>query len=182
MNTPTESSPANNNSIQFASVLRRLSAIIYDSLLLAAVLMFAMALLTAFTGDKTGQSHNPFINSYLISVIFLFYAWFWTHGGQTLGMRAWKIRLEQEDGKPITWWHALLRFLTAIPSWGIFLLGLFFCMSSSTEHLPAIIKALENLPCWVPLVVGSVWIVFDNWKNSWRDRFTHTRVIQLQKN
>ena len=184
MNAQTDSSlPANHQaSPQYAGVLRRLTAIVYDSLLLAAVLMLAMALLTLFTGDKTGQSHNPFINSYLVSVIFLFYGWFWTHGGQTLGMRSWKLRLEQENGQPITWWHALLRFLTAIPAWTVFILGLFFCISPTTEHVPPMLKLLEALPCWLLVTIGTGWIMSDNWKNAWRDRFTHTRVIQLSNN
>ncbi|OGI41569.1 MAG: hypothetical protein A2150_00620 [Candidatus Muproteobacteria bacterium RBG_16_64_11] len=40
---------------------------------------------------------------------FLFYGWFWTRGGQTLGMRAWRLRLTRADGGPVTWRRAALR-------------------------------------------------------------------------
>ncbi|MCW9023192.1 MAG: RDD family protein [Gammaproteobacteria bacterium] len=166
---------------ELAGPLRRILAMSYDSLLLIAVLLLAMALITPLLGENSKPSHNPFVSSYLVSVTFFFFAWFWTHGGQTLGMRSWKLRLELEDGQPMTLWHALLRFLTAIPSWSLFGLGLFFCITPSTEHIPAAIKLLENLPCWVLMVAGFIWIVIDNWKNSWRDRFSQTRVIQLKK-
>jgi uncharacterized RDD family membrane protein YckC len=53
----------------------------------------------------------------------LFYTWFWTHGGQTLGMRAWRIRVHRDDGAPLRWRDALLRFgaawLAVLPvGWG----------------------------------------------------------------
>ena len=53
----------------------------------------------------------------MIAVSFLFYGWFWTHGGQTLGLRAWKIKVLTLDQKPISWKQSLLRFVTAIISW-----------------------------------------------------------------
>jgi uncharacterized RDD family membrane protein YckC len=108
------------DSLPPASLPRRLGAIIYDSLLLAAVLLagsvLAVTVCTGIIGTEQFKQHNPlignpFFSTYLFFICFFFYAWFWTHGGQTLGMRAWKIRLQQQDGKGITWWQALLRFL-----------------------------------------------------------------------
>jgi uncharacterized RDD family membrane protein YckC len=167
---------------ELAGPLRRILAMCYDSMLLIAVLLLAMAFITPFLDEGSKPSHNPFISSYLVSVTFFFFGWFWTHGGQTLGMRAWKLKLELDNGQPLSWWHALLRFLTAIPAWGLFGLGLFFCITPSTEHIPAVIKLLESLPCWILMVAGFIWIVIDNWENSWRDRFSQTRVVQLKKN
>lgn len=100
-----------------AGLLRRLGAILYDSLLLFAVLFAATALVLPLTGGQSVAPHNPFYTSYLFFVSFFFFAWFWTHGGQTLGMRAWRIRVQQRNGSPITWTQALLRFMTAIASW-----------------------------------------------------------------
>jgi uncharacterized RDD family membrane protein YckC len=48
---------------------------------------------------------------------FVFYAWFWTHGGQTLGMRAWKIKLVQDNGAPVSWTQAFFRFCYSLISW-----------------------------------------------------------------
>ncbi|MGD2111898.1 MAG: RDD family protein [Gammaproteobacteria bacterium] len=105
-----------------AGLLRRLMAMCYDTLLLLSVLLFATALALLLTRGSLDY-HNPFFRSYLFAVCFAFYAWFWTHGGQTLGMRAWKLRVQRPDGRPITLWQALLRFLAAIPSWALLGLG-----------------------------------------------------------
>ena len=98
--------------LQRAGLLRRLAALSYDSLLLLAVLFIATALVLPLNGGRAIR-HNPFFSSYVFLVCFLFYGWFWTHGGQTLGMRAWKLRLQGYDGGGITWWQALARFLLA---------------------------------------------------------------------
>ena len=100
-----------------ASLLRRLAAILYDGLLLIALLFIAAAVVLPLTGGEAVHSGNPLFTSYLFIVAFVFYAWFWTHGGQTLGMRAWRLRVVRYDGGPISLWQALLRYLVAYVSW-----------------------------------------------------------------
>lgn len=105
-----------------ARLPRRLAAIIYDGLLLIGVLVgataLALGLAAALLGGEAVKLHNPlqanpFFQTYLLLICFFFYGGFWTHGGQTLGMRAWRLRLQRRDGRGIGWWHALLRFLIA---------------------------------------------------------------------
>ncbi len=104
--------------------LRRLAAQLYDLLLLIALLFLATALLLPFTAGEAISLQQPLIyRIYLVVISFFFYGWFWTHGGQTLGLRAWKIKVLTLDQKPISWTQALIRFATAIPSWGFFGLG-----------------------------------------------------------
>ena len=110
-----------------AGLFRRLVAMFYDSLLLFSILLVATALALLVTRG-TLHYHNPFFRTYLFFIWFFFYTWFWTHGGQTLGMRAWKLRVQRIDGGPITLWQALLRFLAAIPSLGLGGLGLFWLL------------------------------------------------------
>lgn len=98
----------------------------YDSLLLLAVLLVTIALLLMlFQGHFT--YHNPWFRTLMFLLCFVFYAWFWMHG-QTLGMKTWKLRVQQRDGRPITAWQALLRFMLAIPSIGLGGLGLFWML------------------------------------------------------
>jgi uncharacterized RDD family membrane protein YckC len=61
--------------------------------------------------------------SYLLFISFFFYGWFWMHGGQTLGMRAWRLQIRNLRSGPINWWQVLLRFMLAIPSGFFFGLG-----------------------------------------------------------
>ncbi|HEC58364.1 hypothetical protein LCGC14_0582350 [marine sediment metagenome] len=103
------------------SLLRHLAVIVYDLLLLASVLLFAAAIAVGLNAVVTdGQAitaGNPFFFIYLLGVSFLFYGWFWTHGGQTLGMRTWKVFLRSNNLHSVTWRQAFLRFTTALPSW-----------------------------------------------------------------
>jgi len=108
--------------------LRRLGAIVYDALLLMAVWFFATALLLPFNSGRAFTAEQYFFPLYLLAVSYVFYGWFWTHGGQTLGLRAWKIKLADLDGGAVGWRQASLRFVTAILSWACLGLGFFWCI------------------------------------------------------
>ena len=167
-------------SLPRASLWRRLGAILYDSLLVFAVLMAAAAIPTLFT---TGEAinPNPLMTSYLFLVLFLFFAGFWIHGGQTLGMRAWRLRIQTKEGRPIGWWHALLRFLTALPAWCLFCVGILSTFTPIAALLPTQLTWLWQLPKWLLLGLASLWILFDNLPHSWRDRFSETHIVVMPK-
>ncbi len=98
-------------------LFRRLLAISYDCLLLAALLFVATAALLPFTGGNAIHSGNYWYLLYLILCTYIYFGWQWTHGGQTLGMRAWKIRLLALDSGKLDWSIASKRFLLAMMSW-----------------------------------------------------------------
>jgi uncharacterized RDD family membrane protein YckC len=104
---------------------RRLAAIFYDSLLLLSVLFVATIPLVFVPDSLRGSSGVRLaVQAYLLVVSYLFFAGFWTHGGQTLGMRAWRLRLVSSDsGQGVSWTQALRRFLAAILSWACAGLG-----------------------------------------------------------
>ncbi|TAN68933.1 MAG: RDD family protein [Methylobacter sp.] len=130
-NTPEE---PGNAPISKPGFLRRLAAILYDLLLLIAVLFVATALLLPLNAGEAFTAQQFFFPLYLLLVSFLFYAWFWTHGGQTLGLRAWKIKLLTLEGKPISWKQALLRFMAAILSWGFCGLGFLWILVDENQR------------------------------------------------
>jgi uncharacterized RDD family membrane protein YckC len=105
------------------SLARRLGAILYDFLLLATILIFA-SLFFAIPFNITPE-HPLFIiyQSYIYVISFFFYAWSWTRGGQTLGMKTWKFKITRLDGSSMNWLDALIRFVVAIISWLPFGLG-----------------------------------------------------------
>jgi uncharacterized RDD family membrane protein YckC len=114
------------STIRYAGLFRRLMAIIYDLFLLIALLFIATAaamVLNKGNAIQPGQPLYPVYVVYLLMISFIFYGWFWTHGGQTLGMKTWKMKLQQENGEAVTWPLALLRFITAILSWAAAGLG-----------------------------------------------------------
>jgi len=103
---------------------RRLAAQTYDLLLLIALLFLATALLLPFTdGIAVTDQHRMIFRLYLVVVSFFFYGWFWTHGGQTLGLRAWKLTVLTQNKKTLNWSQALVRFVTASVSLCFFGLG-----------------------------------------------------------
>ncbi|MBD8681113.1 RDD family protein [Pseudomonas sp. CFBP 13719] len=112
-----------------ASLARRLAAATYDLILCLALLMAAAALYKLAQMGWYGEArlrvlseagaldHDPWLSLLLTSLSFAFFARFWTHAGQTLGMQAWGIRVQNTDGSTISPGQALLRFALAMVSW-----------------------------------------------------------------
>ncbi|WP_292357439.1 RDD family protein [Methylophaga sp. UBA1490] len=99
------------------SPFRLLAVMMYDSMLLVSVLLVAAAVAVALNGGEAIGANNPFFFVYLLGVAFIFYGWFWTHGGQTLGMRAWRVYLISGQNTGINWQQAFLRFMVGLFSW-----------------------------------------------------------------
>ncbi len=97
--------------------IRQIMAMIYDFFLLLSALLFAAIIPVALNGGDAIAPGNIFFLLYLLSISFLFYGWFWTHGGQTLGMRAWKLKLQALSESQVTWKQAGVRFIVGVLSW-----------------------------------------------------------------
>ena len=113
-----------------AGLIRRLAAMLYDWLVLAALWMAAMALALLLVAllNSAGiislvnyTDHADFITQhklwfqlYSVLCFFWFYLYFWCKGGQTLGMRAWRLLLVQQNGEAINFKQAVLRALSAL--------------------------------------------------------------------
>lgn len=110
------------------SLWRRLAAIIYDFFLLFAVLFFASLLVIVPFKITLEDSWYPLYIAYVYLVSFVFFGWFWTHGGQTLGMKTWHFRIESHTGGGITWFQALQRFVVALVSAVLFGAGFIWCL------------------------------------------------------
>ena len=100
-----------------AGLLRRLAAAVYDGLLVIGILMLMTLLLVIAGGGEAVPAGKPAYQASVLLVMFLFFAGFWTRGGQTLGMRAWRLRLESRDGEPVSWMQAAKRFAAAFLAW-----------------------------------------------------------------
>lgn len=98
---------------------KRLLAIVYDTLVLVAIWMIVSAIAVGLNhgeGIDSGVG-NALLRSALFCCSFLFFAYFWTRNGQTLGMQAWRLRVQTFDGQRLSWTQALIRFLASILSW-----------------------------------------------------------------
>jgi len=101
-----------------SGLFRRLAAMLYDGLLLLATLFLGSAPFVWITGNTPlSDLFRLLFQLYLYTLGYLFFGWFWVHGGQTLGMRAWRLRLVRNEVGPLTWRLALGRYLLATLSW-----------------------------------------------------------------
>jgi uncharacterized RDD family membrane protein YckC len=107
-----------------ASLLKRLGAMFYDFLLFGSALlvvgfisMLAITSLTETENVARGSLFAKLFFAYLLAFGYLFFGWFWVHGGQTLGMRAWKLEVITLEGQSINWTQALFRYIYSIISW-----------------------------------------------------------------
>jgi len=120
---------------------RRLAAMFYDFLLCVAIaivtgLLYQQVVLRLIFGSERLQELannraldvDPVFSTVVLLAIFAFFAKFWTHSGQTLGMQVWGVRVQNADGSPISLWQALLRFMVSIASWLCLGLGFFWVL------------------------------------------------------
>jgi len=138
-----------------AGLLRRLGAMLYDGLLLQALLMVATALLLPLTGGEAiAPGTHPVLafvyRGVLLLVVVGFFGLFWTQRGQTLGMAAWRLRVQRDDGRLLTWGDTVRRL-----AWSVVSL--------------------------LPLGLGYLWILLDPARRAWHDRLSGTRVVVLPK-
>lgn len=131
--------------------LRRLGAMFYDGLLLAALLFLLSYPYVWLTGgERPGTLVRIAYQLYLFAICFLYFAGSWVRGGQTLGLRTWRMQLVRQDGGPVGWSVAARRF-----AW-----------------------AWLSLLC---LGLGFLWVMYDRDKLAWHDRWSGTRLVRLPK-
>jgi len=147
--------PTTDDAPEPAGLLRRLGAMLYDGLLLLALLMVATGLFLPFTGGEAiSPRDDPALEFVYRAVLLMltvgFFGIFWTRRGQTLGMASWRVRVEREDG--------------ALPGWG-----------------DALRRLAASVLSWLPLGLGFLWILVDPQRRAWHDRLSRTRVVVVPK-
>lgn len=101
--------------------MRRIAAMSYDALLIAAIWIISTFL---WVGLQDGDPvHGPAFQAFLYLEAAAFYIYFWRARGQTLGMQAWKIRAVSEDGEPMSLGECVARFFFATFSTALMGLG-----------------------------------------------------------
>jgi uncharacterized RDD family membrane protein YckC len=134
---------------------RRFAAVIYDTLLLVAMLVILTTVLVigVLRVEITPQTVGAWAYVYraaLLAVIVAYYLLNWTRSGQTLGMRAWHLRAVTAAGKPLTLKAAAVRLAWA---------------------------ALA----WAPAGLGVLWVYLDRDHLAVQDRLSDTRIVRLTR-
>lgn len=128
------------------SLIKRLVAIVYD-LFLQIALFFIVGIpistLTTFifnNGNAITEEHSLYLLNQVIVLLSLFmtsvgfYVWFWTHGGQTLGMKTWRIKLISDNAHGISRKQAIARYFSALFSWALFGTGFLWCLIDAKKR------------------------------------------------
>lgn len=132
-------------------LLRRFAAMLYDTLLVAALLFFATIPFIALNrGEAVEATANLLYQAALLLVAYLFFVGYWTKRGRTLGMQSWELVIENDEGRLPTLKQASLRFFAAILS-------------------------------WLPLGLGFFWQLWDPKRLTWHDRLSGTRLLYLPR-
>ncbi len=140
---------------QSAGFGRRAAALIYDSLLLAALLMVFTAAALVFTHGQAllYETAGAWVYLYragLVAVVGAYYLINWMRSGQTLGMRAWHLRAVSDLGRPLTLKAALLRLVCGFLA-------------------------------WAPAALGVLWLYLDPDHLAIHDRLSRTRMLHLTR-
>lgn len=90
---------------------RRLACFVYEGVLLFGVLMISGWLFSTLTQQRHALLGRHALQAYLFVVLGIYFVWFWSHGGQTVAMKAWHIRLVDRHGAPVSQARAFARYL-----------------------------------------------------------------------
>ena len=128
-------------------LLRRVAAMLYDALLIGALLFLATIPFIALRGgEPVERGDNLLYQVTLVIVVYGFFVGFWSRSGRTLGMQSWRLQLQTRDGQVPSFGRASVRFLASIIS-------------------------------WIPLGLGFLWQLWDPERLTWHDRISGTRIV-----
>jgi uncharacterized RDD family membrane protein YckC len=114
-----------------AGLFRRLAAIVYDALLVVAILMTTVTLLVVLTNTAVAGQN---VLGLLFIESFAFFAYFWIFRGQTLGMLAWRLSIVTGSGYQMTFSQAFLRYFGALAGFAAFGLGYFWILIDAEKR------------------------------------------------
>ena len=161
---------------RIAGLFRRFAAGFYDGLLLLAMAMIAGILVFIAAGGMSrpvGTLQAPSIterlgNLLLVVTFFtLYFSYGWRKAGQTLGMKAWKIRVEYPDGTLLHWGGVLRRLGCVAPFYLLLLMASLGFMQK--RYVLAFALSL-------PLLANVAWLLWKR-QGALHDKWSGTRVV-----
>jgi uncharacterized RDD family membrane protein YckC len=106
-----------------AAPWRRLAAGVYDFFPLLAIWILLTFGVTAARGMQAVPPYTWWFELLLLGASFFYLGLSWRRGGQTMGMRAWRVAVVGADGRAVGWGRWLLRFAVLLVSLAAGLLG-----------------------------------------------------------
>lgn len=145
---------------------------LYEALLLFGVLVIAGLLFAVIMQQRHALYLRHVFQYCLLLVLGIYFVWFWIHGGQTLPMKTWRIRLVSTEGGPVTIVRAMLRFLLA---WLWFLPGLALAWLLGAQAWMLVLIPAINMLAW------ALTIYLDPQRQFLHDRLAGTRLTMASE-
>lgn len=166
---------ANSSDTSFPAptIKRRLTTMLYEGVLLFGVVAIAALLFGILFQQRSAIMLRHELQYWLFVVIGAYFIWFWTHGGQTLPMKTWRMRLVTRDGHDVTLGRAAARYLLA---WLWFLPGAAIAWMAGAKAWMAVALVIANVIAW------ALSACLHPSRQFLHDRIAGTRLIQLPRN
>jgi uncharacterized RDD family membrane protein YckC len=155
------------------SLSRRLGCLLYELLLMAALLLIATAVFLPLKNRLPADLGLALQRLFLLGILFAYFGLSWVKGGQTVAMKAWRIRLVTDNGREIGWGLATFRFCVALFLFVAVPLVAYLGMQDNGVS----IARMSLLWCMAPFC----WAYFDPHGQCLQDRLCHTRLILREK-
>jgi uncharacterized RDD family membrane protein YckC len=152
------------------SLKTRLASMLYEALLLFGVLFIADWLFSTLLQQRHALHLREAGQAWLFLVLAIYFSWLWSHGGQTLAMKTWRIRVVTKHGSALGFGRALGRYLL---SWLWFLPGLALAWALGAKGWMLILIPVANLVLW------ALTIYLDPQRQFLHDRLAGTRLIRI---
>lgn len=145
---------------------------LYEAMLMFAVLFISGWMFSTLLQQRHALYLRGLLQDWLFLVIGLYFVWFWTHGGQTLAMKTWHIRLVTKDGKPVGLKRATGRFALA---WLWILPGLAAAWAVNAKTWMLVLIPAANAALW------ALTVFLDPQRQFLHDRLAGTRLIEFDR-
>jgi uncharacterized RDD family membrane protein YckC len=131
------------------SLKRRMAAFIYEGVVLFGVIFATAFIFGVVTQQRHALQGQHALQAVLFIVLGVYFAWFWTRGGQTVAMKAWHIRLVDTQGRPLSRLRALSRYCLSWLWFAPALLSVWLLDLRSTAAIFAILIAGIAAYAWL---------------------------------
>jgi len=109
---------------------RRLATMLYEGVILFGIVFIAGYLFSTLTQQRNGLTHHNLLMAWIGFVLAGYFVYFWTHGGQTLPMKTWRLKVVDARGAPVSTARAFVRYVSA-GLWVLLPLALHTCLNLS---------------------------------------------------
>jgi uncharacterized RDD family membrane protein YckC len=143
---------------------------VYEAMLLFGVLFISGWLFSTLLQQRHALYLRGALQDWLFFVLGLYFVWFWTHSGQTLAMKTWRIRLVTRDGEEVKTKRAIGRYLLA---WAWVLPGLALAWALGAKSWIMVLMPAANVLLW------ALTIFLDPQRQFLHDRLAGTKIVRV---